>query len=149
MHWPYIVIHSHLTTLRHAAGWTLGPIILINPDYRGCPDILVHERVHVAQWWRYMLKLSPVLFAIGRVWYWFRAVQSRRHVRQRPRGGRRTSTRLSPGFARPPTQVMPSHSQHRMTTWIRKRLCFAPSKIIAPRHIMTPPAIALVRAMAG
>jgi len=69
MHWPYIVIHSHLTTLRHAAGWTLGPIILINPDYCGCQDILVHERVHVAQWWQYMLKLSPVLFAIGWVWF--------------------------------------------------------------------------------
>ena len=69
MHWPYIVIHSHLTTLRHAAGIAIGPIILISPDYRGCDHLLVHERVHVAQWWRYMLKLSPVLIPVGWVWY--------------------------------------------------------------------------------
>jgi hypothetical protein len=69
MHWPYIVFHSHLPTLHHAAGWAIGPIILINPDYRGCQSILVHERVHVAQWWRYMLKLSPVLIPVGWVWY--------------------------------------------------------------------------------
>jgi hypothetical protein len=33
-------------------GWTLGPVILIRPRYKGDVGLLEHEKVHVHQFWR-------------------------------------------------------------------------------------------------
>jgi len=46
------------------AGYTIGPVILIRPKYRGDRGLLEHERTHVRQWWRSFGLLS-ILYSLS------------------------------------------------------------------------------------
>lgn len=47
-----IVIYTDRLIPARFSGCTLGPVILIRPDYRGDRGLLEHERVHAGQFWR-------------------------------------------------------------------------------------------------
>jgi hypothetical protein len=46
-----MVIYSDNLIPRQFGGITLGPVIIIRPQYRGDHGLHVHEREHVRQWW--------------------------------------------------------------------------------------------------
>jgi len=43
------------------AGYTIGPVILIRPEYRDDKGLLAHEQAHVRQFWR-TFGLMPLLY---------------------------------------------------------------------------------------
>jgi len=51
------------------AGAALGPFIGITPEHYQEEDIHIHERVHVAQWWKSVVIFSPFIAGIAVLWY--------------------------------------------------------------------------------
>jgi len=47
-----MVIYTDKLIPKRFAGYTIGPVILIRPSYRDDGPLLVHEKVHVKQFWR-------------------------------------------------------------------------------------------------
>jgi hypothetical protein len=56
-----VILYTNLVPKPHAA-YTIGPLILIRPEYRDDIGLLEHERTHVRQFWANPLRYSLSFF---------------------------------------------------------------------------------------
>ena len=59
------VLYTNLGIPKRFAGYAVGPLILIRPQYRGDEGLLAHERTHVRQFWR-SFGLMPLRYWLSR-----------------------------------------------------------------------------------
>ena len=59
-------LYTNLGIPKRFAGYTIGPLILIRPEYRGDEGLLAHEQTHVRQFWR-TFGLMPLLYWLSPV----------------------------------------------------------------------------------
>lgn len=59
-----VIYTSNLVPSSHAA-ITLGPFILIKPEYRGDLGLLEHEKVHVKQFYKYF-PVFPLMYLVSK-----------------------------------------------------------------------------------